>query len=112
MLASMWRRPQPDARKNCREVRTSMKAAILCIVLFSAYSIAQTVSRVSLPGSPLPGLTPRELELFRVGLEDFTEVETADEGLGPAFNGASCAVCHSVPAIGGVSSITEVRGGY
>ena len=64
------------------------------------------------PGSPLPGLSPREFELFRLGLEDFTEVETPEDGLGPAFNGASCAVCHSVPAIGGISSMTEVRAGY
>jgi len=65
-----------------------------------------------IPGSPLPGLTPYEHELFRMGLEDFTEVETAEDGLGPVFNGTSCAVCHSVPAIGGVSAMTEVRGGY
>ncbi len=65
-----------------------------------------------LPGSPLPGLTPFEFELFNVGLDDFTEVETASEGLGPAYNGTSCAVCHSVPAIGGVSAMTEVRAGY
>src|SRR5687768_1136234 len=65
-----------------------------------------------LPGSPLRGITSGEFELFRVGLEDFTEVETPEDGLGPAFNGTSCAVCHSVPAVGGVSSMTEVRGGY
>ena len=45
---------------------------------------------------------PAEFERFRVGLDDFLEVETAEEGLGPAFNAASCAVCHNVPAIGGV----------
>jgi len=74
--------------------------------------LAQSGGRVVQPGSPLPGLTPHEFELFRVGLEDFTEVETPEDGLGPAFNGTSCAVCHSVPAVGGVSSMTEVRGGY
>jgi CxxC motif-containing protein (DUF1111 family) len=47
-----------------------------------------------------------------MGLEDFTEVEGVADGLGPAFNGTSCAACHSVPAIGGVSTMTEVRGGY
>jgi CxxC motif-containing protein (DUF1111 family) len=45
-------------------------------------------------------------------LDDFTEVETAEEGLGPAFNGTSCAVCHNVPAIGGTGVILEVRAGY
>jgi len=63
------------------------------------------------PGHPLPGLTPEEFTLFRMGLDDFLEVETAEEGLGPAFNGASCAVCHNVPAIGGTGLILETRGG-
>jgi CxxC motif-containing protein (DUF1111 family) len=62
-------------------------------------------------GEPLRGITPKEFELFRLGLENFTEVETPDEGLGPVFNGRSCAECHSVPRIGGSSTITEVRAG-
>jgi len=69
-------------------------------------------SRDILPGDPLPGLTPREFEEFRLGLDDFTEVETSEEGLGPAFNGTSCAVCHSVPAIGGGGIMLETRAGY
>lgn len=63
-------------------------------------------------GAPLAGITAIEFTEFRLGLEDFTEVETAEEGLGPAFNGASCAVCHSVPAIGGGGTILEVRAAY
>jgi CxxC motif-containing protein (DUF1111 family) len=63
-------------------------------------------------GDPLPGLLPAEYERFRVGLEDFLEVEAAEEGLGPSFNGASCAVCHNVPAIGGVSLVSEIRAAY
>jgi CxxC motif-containing protein (DUF1111 family) len=62
-----------------------------------------------LPGDPLPGITSGDFEEFRLGLEDFTEVETAEEGLGPAFNGSSCAVCHSVPTIGGAGVVAEVR---
>src|SRR6201991_4182819 len=80
-----------------------------------AFAIVVTVhsqnSRHVQPGSPLPGVTPQEMELFRIGLEDFMEVETAEDGLGPAFNGTSCAVCHSVPAIGGFGIMTEVRAG-
>ena len=62
-----------------------------------------------LPGDPLPGITSGDFEEFRLGLEDFTEVETAEDGLGPAFNGSSCAVCHSVPTIGGAGVVAEVR---
>ena len=69
-------------------------------------------SRELRPGDPLAGLTPREAEEFRIGQEDFTEVETSEEGLGPAFNGTSCAVCHSIPAIGGGGIMLETRAGY
>jgi CxxC motif-containing protein (DUF1111 family) len=63
-------------------------------------------------GDPLTGITPTEFQEFRRGLEDFREVEEAEEGLGPLFNGTGCAVCHNVPAIGGSSPMTELRGGY
>ena len=71
--------------------------------------VAAGQARVVQPGDPLAGLTPVEFEEFRLGLDDFLEVETAEEGLGPAFNGASCAVCHNVPAVGGISAVSEVR---
>ena len=64
------------------------------------------------PGDPLPGITPIEFTEFRLGLDDFTEVETVEDGLGPAFNGTSCAVCHNVPAIGGTSLILETRAAH
>jgi CxxC motif-containing protein (DUF1111 family) len=79
------------------------------VLVGSAVLLAQ--GRAAAPGDPLPGVTPIEFEEFRVGLDDFLEVETASEGLGPAFNGTSCAVCHSVPAIGGTSAISEIRAG-
>jgi CxxC motif-containing protein (DUF1111 family) len=63
-------------------------------------------------GDPMPGLLPAEFERFRVGLDDFLEVETSEEGLGPAFNANSCGVCHNVPAVGGVSLVSEVRAAY
>jgi CxxC motif-containing protein (DUF1111 family) len=91
-----------------------MRAGLSLLLLLAACALvfSQGGARAVLPGSPLPGLTAHEFELFRMGLEDFTEVETPEDGLGPAFNGTSCAVCHSAPAIGGISPITEVRAGY
>lgn len=65
--------------------------------------------RVPQPGDPLSNLAAAEFEEFRLGLEDFLEVETAAEGLGPAFNGVSCASCHNVPAVGGISPVAEMR---
>lgn len=67
--------------------------------------------RAILPGDPLPGLTPAEYEEFLLGRDDFLEVETAGEGLGPAYNGTSCAICHVVPAIGGIAPMTTTRVG-
>jgi CxxC motif-containing protein (DUF1111 family) len=64
------------------------------------------------PGSPLPGLNARDLELFRMGRQDFMEIETPQDGLGPAFNGTSCAQCHNIPAVGGTGTILELRAGY
>jgi CxxC motif-containing protein (DUF1111 family) len=63
------------------------------------------------PGDPLAGASAAEFEEFRLGLDDFLEVETSEEGLGPAFNGTSCASCHNVPAVGGISPVSEVRAG-
>src|SRR5687767_15812059 len=62
-------------------------------------------------GTPLPGLTPVEFQEFRLGLDDFLEVEFSEEGLGPAFNGTSCAVCHNIPTIGGAGTMAELRAG-
>ena len=73
----------------------------------TTYLVAQT--RVPQPGEPLAGLSTTEFAEFRLGLDDFLEVETSDEGLGPAFNGTSCAVCHNVPAVGGGGVILELR---
>ena len=74
-----------------------------------AVAIVGAQSRATRPGDPLPGVSPVEFEEFRLGLDDFLEVETSEEGLGPAFNGTSCAACHNVPAVGGAGTITELR---
>src|SRR5215510_11717479 len=51
--------------------------------------------------NPLPGLTTAQLADFNAGLVEFTEEETIADGLGPVFNGKSCAECHAVPSTGG-----------
>jgi CxxC motif-containing protein (DUF1111 family) len=76
---------------------------------FLAGAILFAQGRPLQAGDPLPGLTPAEFEEFRLGLEDFLEVESAEEGLGPAFNGTSCAVCHNLPSVGGSGIVAEVR---
>ena len=87
------------------------------VLVGAATLLALTAVHVSgqapvVAGDPLPGITPSEFQEFRLGLEDFREVEEAADGLGPLFNGTGCAVCHNVPAIGGGSPMTELRGGF
>jgi len=84
----------------------------IALTLPAVYIAAVRAQQDTLPGGALPGITSRELELFRMGRNDFLEVETATEGLGPVFNGTSCAQCHSIPAIGGTSTMVETRAGY
>src|SRR5689334_168726 len=48
-------------------------------------------------GGPVAGLRAEELARFEAGKEEFEEVEEVDEGLGPVFNEAGCAVCHTNP---------------
>ncbi len=82
-------------------------AGALCALVTATWVSAQ--SRSTPPGDPLPGITSTEFQEFRLGLDDFLEVETTEEGLGPAFNGTSCAACHNVPAVGGTGTVTELR---
>lgn len=64
------------------------------------------------PGAPgaggaYPTLNANELAFFTQATARFQEVDsvqgTANNGLGPAFNGNSCAMCHAQPAVGGSS---------
>lgn len=44
--------------------------------------------------------------------EVFEEVETIEEGLGPAYHARSCVECHGNPLTGGNRQIAEVRAGH
>jgi CxxC motif-containing protein (DUF1111 family) len=93
-------------------VKAAIGAAFAAWIVAAALQHAALTQAPGTIGGPLAGLTPTEFTEFRLGLDDFTEVETAEEGLGPAFNGTSCAVCHNLPVIGGGGVILEVRAGY
>lgn len=61
-------------------------------------------------GQPFPGLTAEERARFEAGRDEFEDVETVEEGLGPVFNEASCATCHNDP-LGGTTGRSETRFG-
>lgn len=62
-------------------------------------------------GEPLPGLSADLLARFDAGKEEFVQVETPADGLGPVFNEVSCAKCHLQGAIGGGGTLVETRFG-
>jgi CxxC motif-containing protein (DUF1111 family) len=62
-------------------------------------------------GGPIAGLTALQLSFFNSAQVRFQEIDSVSGtvsgqtgvGLGPRFNGDSCAMCHAFPAIGGSS---------
>jgi CxxC motif-containing protein (DUF1111 family) len=56
-------------------------------------------------------LSDDEQAAFVAGKAEFEEVEEVADGLGPVFNEASCATCHSDPVVGGGSTRLETRFG-
>jgi CxxC motif-containing protein (DUF1111 family) len=67
-------------------------------------------------GRPLPLVSALERALFDRGAVVFARVFTPEMGLGPLFNGAGCAKCHTEPAPGGTGvqaalHATAFRGG-
>jgi CxxC motif-containing protein (DUF1111 family) len=95
--------------------RASARQGMLLVVagtVLIATVLGVSAQAPAAPGDVLPGTTPREFEEFRLGLEDFKEIEQPGEGLGPLFNASGCAACHNVPVIGGVTPMTEMRAGH
>lgn len=62
-------------------------------------------------GAALPGLPTAEAKLFKSGREHFLQVQDTFHGLGPAYNGTSCAGCHNQPTIGGIGNVAVLRAG-
>src|ERR1051325_5002566 len=94
---------------------TSMRhkacAAALALAFTGLLSWKAIATNPVLFGDPYSGISAELSDLFSEGKDEFSTVETADEGLGPVFNGDSCAGCHSNPAVGGDSDILETRFG-
>lgn len=88
------------------------------VILLALLAVPRATAQAKDPG-PRPGaagagnffptLNANEQQLFNQALDRFTEVDSVSgnieggSGLGPTFNGNSCAMCHSQPAIGGTS---------
>jgi len=96
--------------------RISALSACLVVALLSSLHLLAQNDPGPRPGSAAAGgyyptLNSNEQALFNQAVEDFMETDSvtgkiAGEpgvGLGPTFNGNSCAQCHAQPAVGGSS---------
>jgi CxxC motif-containing protein (DUF1111 family) len=96
---------------------TSLSALCLCMVaILNPVTLSAQQPKDPGPragaagaGSFFPTLNANEQLLFNQALARFQEVNSVSgtiepgNGLGPGFNGNSCAMCHAQPAIGGTS---------
>lgn len=70
----------------------------------------------AIPGDALAELDAEQKARFEEGKAAFLEGETAEDGIGPVFNGLSCGECHKQGALGGaafdtlVSVVTRIGG--
>ena len=92
-----------------------IKVSMLFVVL-SALPLMQTSAQFQLPNEAPAGFDNKTNGFvnqteFDELLDTFSEVEDAADGLGPTFNEASCATCHSIGAIGGAGLNLETRAG-
>ena len=113
-------------KKFILKKNTFIPAAALLGLLSAASAVAQLVPPrppgpppvpvLAMPatqgfGAPLTGLTRDLIDAFSVGRMEFIKIETPEGGLGPIFNGRSCAECHTAPAVGGSSNVRVTRFG-
>ena len=92
---------------------------IVCLALLTPFSERKLMAQqdpgprtgTAAAGSYYPTLNANEQAMFTQGLQAFMEVDSvkggmpgeAGSGLGPGFNGNSCAQCHAQPSAGGSS---------
>jgi len=69
-------------------------------------------NQAALTDSPNSPQIPAVQCNFDAAVDEFTEIDDVDEGLGPIFNAEACGSCHLVPIAGGTSQIMEKRVGF
>ena len=93
------------------------RTLLISIVCLGALTVASAQKDPGPRGGPpaaggaFPGLNSNEQTAFSSAVSDFMEVDSVSgaiagedgKGLGPTFNGNSCAQCHAQPAVGGSS---------
>ena len=100
-----------------KAVRCSLHVLVsICLLTLASVPLANAQGKDPGPragasgaGGFFPTLNANEQQFFTQALARFQEVDSvtgtieAGSGLGPTFNGNSCAMCHAQPAVGGSS---------
>ena len=104
--------------RRCKVNRSSLSVVVLCLALVSLGTTRLESQNDPGPrpgpaaaGSSFPTLNINEQNFFNQAQLRFQEIDSvsgnipgeAGVGLGPTFNGNSCAQCHAQPTIGGSS---------
>ena len=94
-------------------IKRSKSCKFLVYLVFAGLALAQVDpgprGGAAAAGGPITTLGPQENAVFNAAKELFQEVDSVSgtiesgKGLGPTFNGNSCAQCHAQPVVGGSS---------
>ena len=104
-----------------RSITAFIGAAIIGLLGLQMDIASQTTAtaqdpgpRIGVPGAgaPLDGLTSQQLKYFNAGRDDFEEVESIEDGVGPRMNLDSCVGCHAQPASGGSSPTVNPQAAF
>jgi CxxC motif-containing protein (DUF1111 family) len=111
----------PASARFSRRFKTLVFLFVLAMAAFPRIAATQAASQWAArdpgvrggqpgAGTPIAGLTPDQLAYFTAGQANFLLLDSVSgsigntgKGLGPRFNGESCAQCHAQPATGGTS---------
>ena len=92
-----------------KETRTVTRVAVAGVLLAAAWGCGTLMTTAPDPGDvmdgPLDGLSGEELSAFAAGDAQFEKRFSILEGLGPIFNNAACASCHSGDGRGRLDNI-------
>jgi CxxC motif-containing protein (DUF1111 family) len=84
-------------------VAAGLLAAATFLFTFGHFQPSRVHAQGTL-GSPLPGLTPGQLNAFNIGFAQFNVTWDPVKGLGPVFTQNDCGTCHSTPVPGGTNA--------
>lgn len=94
--------------------RKIFKATIL--VTFALLAIGMYMGAQSISEAPTGfdgqtnGAVPQNV--MDTAADVFSEIDTPEKGLGPVYNGVSCAECHQNMALGGATQVLVLRAGH